>query len=131
MPDSSPIAQSLAAALETAWNAADGTAFAALFAQDADFVDIRADYHKGRPAIVAGHQALFESIDRGSRIEYRLIQAREIASGLTLAHVAATLNAPGGPMAGTNKSTYSILIGGSGETARIAAFQNTLVPPGG
>lgn len=34
--------------LESAWNAADGAAFGAPFAPDADFVTIRGELHSGR-----------------------------------------------------------------------------------
>ncbi|MEO7273195.1 MAG: SgcJ/EcaC family oxidoreductase, partial [Vicinamibacterales bacterium] len=42
---------SLVARLEAAWNAGDGEAFAAPFAPDADFVNVRAEHHQGRQAI--------------------------------------------------------------------------------
>ena len=74
---------------------------------------------------------LLDSVYQGSSVHYQLIQAREIAPEVTLAHVAATLNAPQGPLAGVNRSTFSMLMRGSGETARIVAFQNTLAPPTG
>lgn len=126
MPGSEAIARSVMKGLEAAWNAADGTAFGAAFADDADFVDIRGDYHKSRQAIAAGHQALLDSIYKGSTVDYRLIQAREIAPDLTLAHVSATMKAPVGPLAGENNSTFTLLIKGKGEAARIVAFQNTM-----
>jgi hypothetical protein len=44
--------------LEAAWNAMDGSAFAAPFAAEADFVNIRGDHFRGRAAIAAGHAAI-------------------------------------------------------------------------
>src|SRR5687767_4402615 len=41
--------------LEAAWNAMDGSAFAGPFADDADFVTIRGEHFRGRPAIANGH----------------------------------------------------------------------------
>ena len=52
--------------LEAAWNAMDGSAFAAPFADDADFVTIRGEHFRGRPAIAAGHAAIFQTIYAGS-----------------------------------------------------------------
>jgi uncharacterized protein (TIGR02246 family) len=52
--------------LEAAWNAMDGVAFAAPFASDADFVTIRGEHFRGRPAIAAGHAAIFRTIYAGS-----------------------------------------------------------------
>ena len=56
--------------LEAAWNAGDGDAFAAPFAADADFVNVRAEHHRGRQAIAAGHTAIFRSIYAGSTNQY-------------------------------------------------------------
>lgn len=53
--------------LERAWNDADGAAFGEVFTEDCDFVDIRGGHHRGRGAVAAGHQALFDSIYRGAR----------------------------------------------------------------
>jgi uncharacterized protein (TIGR02246 family) len=58
--------ESIVARLEAAWNAMDGTAFAAAFATDADFVTIRGEHYRGRPAIAAGHSAIFRTIYSGS-----------------------------------------------------------------
>ncbi len=47
-------------------NSADGPRFGEPFIGDADFVDIRGERHRGRGAIASGHQAIFDSIYRGS-----------------------------------------------------------------
>ena len=47
--------------LEAAWNAMDGPAFAAAFAAEADFVNIRGEHHRGQAAIAAGHAAIFRN----------------------------------------------------------------------
>ena len=52
--------------LEAAWNAADSTSFAALFAEDADFIHILGGYYTGRAAIEAGHRMIFGTIYKGS-----------------------------------------------------------------
>jgi hypothetical protein len=51
--------------LEAAWNGMDGSAFAAPFAGDADFVTIRCAHFRGRSAIAAGHAAIFRTIYAG------------------------------------------------------------------
>lgn len=94
------IVEQIAHRLETAWNAADGAAFAAPFTPDADFVAIRGDLHTGAEAIAAGHQAIFDSIYAGSTLEYAVLQARELGEGVIVGHVRGTLNAPTGPLAG-------------------------------
>ena len=67
--------------LERAWNGADGRAFGEPFAPDADFVDIRGEHHRGREAIAAGHQAIFDSIYEGSTVAYELTDARALGRG--------------------------------------------------
>ena len=56
--------------LESAWNAADGDAFAALFAEDADFIHILGGYYTGRETIRAGHRMIFGTIYKGSTVHY-------------------------------------------------------------
>ena len=60
--DSERIVSDLIAELENAWNAADGSAFAQPFAQDADFVNIRGEHVRTREAIGKGHQGIFDTI---------------------------------------------------------------------
>jgi uncharacterized protein (TIGR02246 family) len=62
--------------LEAAWNAADGTAFAALFADDADFIHILGGYYTGRGAIEAGHRMIFGTIYKGSTVHYSVEKIR-------------------------------------------------------
>src|SRR4051812_47040141 len=109
--------------LEDAWNAADGAAFAARFAPDADFVNIRGDMHSGQEAIAAGHQHIFDTIYAGSTVRYRVRQARPLDADVVLAQIDATLNAPSGPLAGETTALASIVLVGE----RIASFHNTVV----
>ena len=121
------IAETIVKRLEEAWNAADGTAFAARFAPDADFVNIRGDLHTGRDEIAAGHQHIFTTIYADSTLEYGVMQARELNDGVILAHISGTLNVPGGPMAGETNALASIVLVKDGDEHRIAAFHNTVV----
>ena len=124
------MAETVVKQLEEAWNAADGTAFAAPFASDADFVNIRGDLHTGREEIAAGHQHIFTTIYAGSTVRYSMRQARELDEGVILAHISATLNVPGGPMAGETNALASIVLVENGGEHRIAAFHNTVVASG-
>ena len=125
--DPKSIAEKVIQRLEDAWNAADGAAFAAPFAPDADFVNIRGELHTGREAIAAGHQGIFDTIYAGSTLRYRVLQARELDDRAILAHVGAVLSAPTGPLAGETSSLASVVLVGDGDEHRIAAFHNTVV----
>jgi uncharacterized protein (TIGR02246 family) len=123
------IARRIVAQLQTAWNAANGAVYAEPFAADADFVDIRGVHHGGRQAIAQGHQAIFDTIYQGSRVDYDLVAARPLTAEVILARVRAHLNAPTGPLAGQHSSTLTLVLLRSGEEWKIAAFHNTLVAP--
>ena len=112
--------------LETAWNAADGDAFARPFADDADFVNIRGEHHRTRPAIAAGHNAIFRTIYKGSTVRLTVAAVREIAPGVVLAHVKSILNVPTGPLAGEHHALFSMVIVQGADGCSIAAFHNTL-----
>ena len=91
------VAAELIGRLERAWNEGDGQAFGEPFTPDADFVDIRGEHHRGQEAIAAGHQAIFDSIYKGSSVDYELTGARELSDDVILAHAAADLRAPRAP----------------------------------
>ena len=123
------VANEIIRRLEQAWNEGDGQAFGQPFTVDADFVDIRGEYHRGQVAIAAGHQAIFDSIYKGSSADYKLIQARQLSNGVILAHATGVLRAPSGPLAGEHSAVQSLVLAREGDEWRIAGFHNTLVAP--
>ena len=125
--DASAIAAPLLAHLEQTWNRADGTAFGTVFTDDASFVDIRGAHHRGRTAIAAGHQGIFDTIYAGSTVGLQVLQARELEGGVILAHVKGEIDAPAGPLAGRHAATATVVLVPRGDDLEIAAFHNTLV----
>ncbi len=123
------VANELIGRLEQAWNEADGTAFGEPFAADADFVDIRGEQHRGREAIAAGHQAIFDSVYKGSSIRYELLRTRELSDDVILAHSMGFLSAPSGPLAGEHSAVQSLVLVRGDDGWQIAGFHNTLVAP--
>jgi uncharacterized protein (TIGR02246 family) len=119
----------LVQSLQAAWNAGDATAFAAPFAEDADFVNIRAEHACGRAAIAAGHEAIFRTIYAGSTTSQTIEAARLLHPELALAHVKSELNAPTGPMAGLHIARYSMVLARAAGGWQIVAFHNTMQPP--
>ena len=120
-------ARSFVAALEEAWNAADGAAFGAGFTDDAVFVAVRGSRHRGRPAIAAGHQSIFDTIYRGSTVQYDVESVDEPGPGVAVAHVNATLDCPAGPLAGVNRARFTVVLVRDGQGWQATAFHNTLV----
>lgn len=115
------------ARLEQAWNDGDGNAYGAPFTGNAQFVTIRGDAHHGSAAIGAGHEAVLASIYRDSKVRYSVNQSASLAEGCVLALVEATLDAPGGPLAGTHRSTITAVLVDEAGAWRIRAFHNTLI----
>jgi uncharacterized protein (TIGR02246 family) len=120
------IAGAVARQLQDAWNAADGAAYGKPFAPDADFVTIRGELHSGR-AIAAGHQAIFDTIYRGSTVSNRVLDARSTTGDVIVAHVEAQLHVPAGPLAGDNTALGTMVLADEGDGHRIIAYHNTLV----
>jgi uncharacterized protein (TIGR02246 family) len=127
--DATATATALVQALESAWNAADGAAFGAVFTTDADFIDIRGSHHRGRDAIGHGHQAIFDSIYKGSTATYSVVSADTIGADTVFAVVAGALDAPTGPLQGVHHSRMSIVAvrDDSERGWSVRSFHNTLV----
>ena len=121
--------ESIVARLEAAWNAMDGTAFAAAFATDADFVTIRGEHYRGRPAIAAGHSAIFRTIYSGSTNRCTIESVRLLHPQVALVHVHSALDAPQGPLAGRHAARFSLVLTKEPVGWEIAALHNTLEAP--
>jgi uncharacterized protein (TIGR02246 family) len=126
--DANSVATEFYAAIERAWNNGDGPAFGAAFGDGTVFVDIRGVRHHGGPAeIGADHQGIFDTIYRGSSIRYEVESARLLGDGIVLANGRATLDAPGGPLAGVHHAVSTVVIVHTDDGWSATAFHNTLV----
>lgn len=112
--------------LEEAWNSGDGTAYAASFAPDADFVNVRGELVAG-PEIGPAHDRLFAGPYAGSTVRYRLVRTRTVPGGAVLAHVRGALRVPAGPAAGSREALASLLLTAGPDGWRVTAFHNTHV----
>ena len=128
--DPTAIAAPIFQQLEDAWNAADGATFGTYFTEDADFVNIRGEHHVGAVAIGNGHQGIFDSIYKGSSVEYRPETARTVEPGIIVALAGATLKVPAGPLAGVLEARMTVVIVERDGKALITSFHNTLVAEG-
>ncbi len=122
-------AETIAAALMTAWNAGDAKAFACEFAADADFVNIFATHVTGRDEIAQLHQTIFNTIYRGSKSTFSVEELRSLGEHAAVAHIRAHVDVPSGPLAGEVKTLATAVIVREGHDWRIAAFQNTRIQP--
>lgn len=108
--------------LARAWNTGDGAAWAANFREDADFVDVLGRLQQGREMIAEEHQRIFDTIYRGSRVEFRQVASRAIGDGVLVVHTTSTLWVPTGPRAGSTHSTQTMIL----RNGQILAFHNTI-----
>ncbi|MEO8139811.1 MAG: SgcJ/EcaC family oxidoreductase [Gemmatimonadota bacterium] len=130
-PDDRDALEKIVGQLEAAWKAMDGSAFAAPFAADADFVNIRGEHFRGRGAIAAGHTAIFRSIYAGSTTRMTVEGARLLRAEVALVRVHSLLDAPTGPLAGRHGARFSLVLTREPGGWEIAALHNTLeAPPG-
>lgn len=88
-------------AFQIAWNNHDMKAFAALFHQDATFVNRFGHYVKGVDEIVALHQPIHETIYSDSKLENELIDITPMSDDICISHFWSRLTAgaahPQGP----------------------------------
>jgi uncharacterized protein (TIGR02246 family) len=113
--------------MQDAWNAADGHAFAAPFADDADFVNVYGMHARSREAIAQGHEHILRGPYAGSTVRYTPETVRLLRPDVALAHVHAVLSVPGGPMAGEHQARYSMVLTGEGGRWQVASFHNTFI----
>ncbi|WP_246256789.1 SgcJ/EcaC family oxidoreductase [Amycolatopsis anabasis] len=109
-------------ALENAWNTGDEVAWAEIFTEDADLVDVLGRVQRGRDVIVEKVGEILRTIYRGSRIEFRHLDDRALADGFVLSHTESVLRVPEGNLAGDIHSTQTIVH----RNGKIVAFHNTI-----
>lgn len=118
-------ASTVAAALTGAWNAAEGAAFARVFTDDADFVNIFGTRLTGRDAIARQHQLIFDTIYRGSVSAFTVAKTRRISDDAVVVLIEAQVKTPQGQMAGEVRTVITGVLVRDGDAWKIASFQNT------
>jgi uncharacterized protein (TIGR02246 family) len=78
-----------------AWNTGDGVAFAAPFAEDADFIAFEGTHLRGRQEITAFHVHAFDTVVKGSHMECEAKFVRFLSPELALMHSHADITLPG------------------------------------
>jgi len=123
------ITESIAKQLEAAWNEMNGEKFAQPFTHYSDFINIRGMFlSKGtKEKITEGHQAIFDSFYKDSKIIYEVSDAELLNEHTILAHIKAELNVPQGPLTGTHNSIITLVLIQENNEWKIRAFHNTLV----
>jgi uncharacterized protein (TIGR02246 family) len=119
--------QSVFDRLEHGWNSGDGEAYAAPYADDAEFVTVQGMRVSGRRAIAAGHQGIFDSIYAGSTNSMELLDTHEVSDDVRLVLSRNTLSVPAGPLAGVRQALGTSVLRRAGGGWEIVSTQNTLI----
>lgn len=115
--------------LQDGWNAHDGKAFAAPFAEDADYVIVNGMKIKGREDIEKGHAGIFSTFYKESHNVATLKSVRFLRPDVAVAHVEWNLEVkPGGEKA---RAMNSLVLTREGGKWSIASFHNTPILPQG
>lgn len=116
--------------LLAAWGAGDAQAYGALFTEDADYIAFDGVNQQGRPAIIAGHQPLFERFLKGSTLTGDLVNITLLAPNVALAHaIGSIIDAGRHTPKAERLSSQTLLVIKENGTWRFRAFHNTRVRP--
>ncbi|MGR3756888.1 MAG: SgcJ/EcaC family oxidoreductase [Tranquillimonas sp.] len=126
--------QDMPRAFADAWNRRDAAALAALFAEDADFVNVVGLWWRDRAAIEAAHRYGLATFFRDSRLTIGRTRLRHLGPDAAVVQARVTLTgqlAPGGAAAGTRRGILIFVLARQpgGEWLCVAA-QNTDIVPG-
>lgn len=77
------------------WNKGSGEAFAAQFAEDSDYVVVNGMHIKGRRQNAAGHQQIFDTIYKGTRLWVQVKSVRFLRPDVALMHTVSRVLKPG------------------------------------
>lgn len=117
--------ESLYRRLLEGWNAHDGDAMAACFAEDGEMIAFDGSFVRGRPEIAEHLNSVFTDHETAAFIA-RIRSVRSLTSDVTLLRAAAGMVPPGGsdinPVANTHHTVVADKLDGEW---RIALFQNT------
>ncbi|WP_343712673.1 SgcJ/EcaC family oxidoreductase [Inquilinus sp.] len=121
------------AAFILAWNRHDMAALAALFAEDADFVNVVGAWWRSRAEIGAAHVATHATIFKESRLEGEVAEITRLGPGVAALHVAWTLDGlrgPDGTPAEPRQGILLLVLTEATDGWRIRIAQNTDIVPG-
>ena len=116
--------------VEDGWNVHDLTAFAAPFADDADYVVVNGSHVTGRAAIAVGHQHIFDTIYRRSINRGTVAGIRFLREDVAVVHVHWQLAIDPDDGTRTGHAIAAMVMTRKHDGWQIAAFQNTPVVNG-
>jgi uncharacterized protein (TIGR02246 family) len=116
-----------------AWNRHDMGALAALFAEDAHFVNVIGTWWTSRAEIEAAHAATHATVFKNSRVSGVLAALTPLRPGAVALHVTWELEGqiePGGSRGGRRRGILLLVVTEEPEGWQIRVAQNTDIVPG-
>lgn len=119
--------RALVGGIAHAWNAHDMQAYARLFAQDADWVNIRGNRWRGADAIRDEHVAVHERFYRRSQVSFSEVTVRMLAPDVAVVHARETMRGSDVPARAniSPESQMSLVVVRRDGQWKIANGQNT------
>lgn len=111
--------------MEDGWNALDGAAYAAPFAPDADYVIWTGRHIRGRDVICEGHEQIFSTIYKDSRIKITVEQIRLLRPDVAVVQVHGQNEFYHDGAAQQFEGRQLLVLVKEADGWQIAAFQNT------
>ena len=115
---------SLAEVFVAAWNEGDAERLASVFAEDADFTAVNGLRVHGRDFIRRGHDELFRTLFKGTRLAAEVISTRALAKDLTA--VEAEFTYPNGILPGVTRALASYIARKTDDRWEIVIFRNMI-----
>jgi uncharacterized protein (TIGR02246 family) len=113
--------------MEAAWNAYDSVGIAALFAEDANFIQIFGGQLDGRTAIEAAHRVIFNTIYKGSHATFMLRSIRFVRLDVAVVFAGAQVKFKENNEAREIETRPTFIVVKEEERWQIVTFQNTKV----
>ncbi|WP_292068248.1 SgcJ/EcaC family oxidoreductase [Marivita sp. XM-24bin2] len=120
-------------AFADAWHSRDGHRIGALFAEDADFVNVTGLWWRNRAAISKAHDYALKSFFKDTTLKPGVTSTRHLGTNHAIVHCRFTLKgqtAPDGSIAGDRQTILIFVLQRADEGWLAVAAQNTDVVPG-
>ncbi len=122
--------QALMRPLADCWESGDAKAYADLFTAEANYVTFDGVLQKGRAAIAAAHEPLFEKWLKGSRVTGEITSMRFLSPNVALIHAVGNTILAEQSAPAANRASIQTLVAGKRDGAwRFTAFYNTRMRP--
>lgn len=127
MPTDEAAIQDILKQIEIAWNRYDSASIAALFAEDANFIQIFGGQLDGQTAIEASHRHIFNTIYKGSHARFTLRGIRFVRPDVAIVFARAHLQFKEGNETREMETRPTLIVVKEQAKWQIVAFQNTRI----